>query len=699
MRYPQSKNTRTPNIVTDKFIGVSRKAITPEGSFADCENVASDNYPGICTSAGYEDVSTEFSNIQAMVKPPEGENSFCGVADGKVYWKGEELIFAPKSNFTVQKDSKIVLYLLNKYLFIYEMRKSGFCVLYQYDTANRNDLDNNYIIVCYQRYRQTAGSGLCLCMMPASYTAYISRYPGDYYEEGTSAIRQRAWILTTDKYYYKQFDVVKDSTRGVFGDIQGTGYDDGSSIAAGDITLGKSLILLGDCQNPDIIEKDGLYKIMYHHEDTNEIPDKASAVSCYAVGGEWVEDVFDADELFAEYEEYKKTDINGREYIAEASASILRVVFYSGVKNEINESIARDVYGSEFKRVNPLHWVNEDGTVYPYGTEPDTLPLPIKVGGLYLRDEILPQITFPCIYKNRMWAGRIKGDGIVATSWGSGWNFFSFDDISSDSIEIAVTSDGAFTGLKEYNDSLLCFKENRTIVIYGDTAYNFAIGKEIENIGCIDIRSCVAVDGVLYFLGKEGFYSYSGGWPQFISKELNTRYVSCIAFTQDGKYYAEGTKANGEKELVVYDTRSGIWLLEKAQGITGLCAVGNDIYIAAADGIKKKRSSSDYMENDEEWFFESSDLYEGIFENKGILEITVRAKIKEDCTMTVSTIDSNGDAEEHGVCYGTGKLRTYRVPVKLTKDEAYRYRISGDGPAMIYDIERKVSAGGRTIGE
>ena len=695
MRYPQSKNTRTPNIVTDKFIGVSRKAIAPEGSFADCENVASDNYPGICTSAGYEDVSTEFLNIQAMVKPPEGENSFCGVADGKVYWKGEELIFAPKSNFTVQKDSKIVLYLLNKYLFIYEMRKSGLAVLYRYDTVNRSSREYNYVVVCYQRYEQTAGNGLSLCLMPSGINGVSRDYPDkseytnpDSNDSGYT--NQTAWIIVTDKKYKhgKGFDFTENINSETFSDIEGSGVS-----ASSEVTKGKSIILLGKGQNPDITG--AMDDIMCYREDVNDITDKNNkAVRCYVIGG-CFNDEYYASQLFPTYDEYITVSTDGSERTSEAPFSAVKIMFYSDeTVYDTNNNVLSDSYGVAYKRVNP----NFANTIFG-GIKNSSAFNPIHIGGLYLRDEILPQITFPCVYKNRMWAGRVKGDGIVATGWGSGWNFFSFGDISSDSIEIAVTSDGAFTGLKEYNDSLLCFKENRTIVIYGDTAYNFAIGKEIENIGCIDIRSCVAVDGVLYFLGKEGFYSYSGGWPQFISKELNTKYISCIAFTQDGKYYAEGTKANGEKELVVYDTRSGIWLLEKAQGITGLCAVGNDIYIAAADGIKKKRSSSDYMKNDEEWFFESSDLYEGIFENKGILEITVRAKIKEDCTMTVSTIDSNGDAEEHGVCYGTGKLRTYRVPVKLTKDEAYRYRISGDGPAMIYDIERKVSAGGRTIGE
>ena len=108
-RYPQSNGKSTPKIVTDRFIGVSRKAIAPEGSFADCENVSSDNYPGICSASGYEELQKPKSiqGIQAMVKPADGDGTFCGVARGIVYWMGKRLSYAPKSNFKVQEDSKI----------------------------------------------------------------------------------------------------------------------------------------------------------------------------------------------------------------------------------------------------------------------------------------------------------------------------------------------------------------------------------------------------------------------------------------------------------------------------------------------------------------------------------------------------------------------------------------------------------------
>ena len=42
-------------------------------------------------------------------------------------------------------------------------------------------------------------------------------------------------------------------------------------------------------------------------------------------------------------------------------------------------------------------------------------------------------------------------------------------------------------------------------------------------------------------------------------------------------------------------------------------------------------------------------------------------------------------------------MQTYRIPIAYAKQEVYRYRLEGNGAAMIYDIERSVPVGGRNI--
>ena len=122
-------------------------------------------------------------------------------------------------------------------------------------------------------------------------------------------------------------------------------------------------------------------------------------------------------------------------------------------------------------------------------------------------------------------------------------------------------------------------------------------------------------------------------------------------------------------------------------------------YIVTENAIKRLNSSIEYKNAEIDWFFESSDLLEGIFEKKGINEITIKAKLEKGTTMTVSTRDDEGVLTEHKTFIGDGKINTYRVPVKFSKKDAYRYRIEGHGPAFIYEIERSVALGGRAIKE
>lgn len=345
----------------------------------------------------------------------------------------------------------------------------------------------------------------------------------------------------------------------------------------------------------------------------------------------------------------------------------------------------------ETQYLKKINFLNKNGAVLG-DVVIDNIP---KI--VYIYSHITPTSTPFQVYKNRAWGAKSDGGAIYATSWCSGKDFWTFQSISSDSVEIEVSTQGAFIGFKTYGDSLLCFKCDSITVIYGDTADDFMIGKEIPGVGCIDIRSCQTIDGVLYFLGGDGFYSYSGGWPQFISNNIGTRYRGAIAFAKDGKYFAECEKPDGEKELLVYDTRRNVWLKESVQDIKSVYYKDGETYIVAGDVIKRVRSATEYETQTEEWFIESMDLYENLFEEKGINRILVRAKIAEGAEMTVLTRDENGEYAKHKTFLGSGRIETYSVPVRFKKQGVYRYRIEGKGAAVIYEIIRCLSVGGEEI--
>ena len=190
---------------------------------------------------------------------------------------------------------------------------------------------------------------------------------------------------------------------------------------------------------------------------------------------------------------------------------------------------------------------------------------------------------------------------------------------------------------------------------------------------------------------------YSGGYPKAISQNLKFNFTSCIAYGFEGRYIAEGTAENGSKVIYTYDTEKGIWLSETAIGLRDVITYEDEVFLLTDSGIKKPKSRKEWETTQESWFIESADLYEGIFEKKGISEIFIRAKIGNGNTMSVYTIGEDGVKNLAKTVYGTGKIKTYRIPIIYSEKEVYRYRIEGDGSAMIYDIERNVALGGRNI--
>ena len=591
MQYPTGSGMKNGELVAAKLVGVNRQARGAEGTFSDCRNIMPDKYPCISTYAGYEDFITEYTNIQCAIAPMYGATKFCGVADGKFYWDGEEKEHIPFSHYTISADSEIECYVINGFIYLREKKTNGKLVLYRYDIYKRHDWGATHNDRIFIPYQVMGGEEIKWSVIPPvsggdQWYKYYIRGP-----EGFESRRQDIKFVL--------------------------GMEDEEEV----IKLTENVGLL--------TEMDAYYILMGGWSDF---------YNCYTG---------------------------------------IRILNKNGEVNDPRE-------------------VNSNGNrIYPDG-KPNTLNSGMQVA---LYTNITPKSVPFEIYKNRVWAGRDDGGAIYATSLASGEDYWDFQGLASDSVEIEIGSQDSFVGFKAYSDSLLCFKRNSITVLYGDTPDNFSIGKEIKGTGCIDIRSCEIIDGVLYFLGSDGFYSYSGGWPQLISNDLNTRYISCISFSFEGKYYAEGLREDGEKEIAVYDTRRGMWLLEEAQGIRGVYYKDSDVYIVTENAVKRRKASKEYEACDDEWYFESMDLYEGIFEKKGISELFIRARLSQGAEMTVLTRDEDGELTEHKTFTGNGRLETYRVPVRFSKKEAYRYRIEGKGPAVIYEVARTVALGGRKIYE
>ena len=626
----------TPTVTTKAFYGLNHMAKGREGELSQCENVSSDEFPCLSVSKGFETVVTDLGRVLAIHSLDGGITGVIDTGDGVfVFYKGKKYEYSAGGK-RIEADSGIHIYSMSGGLFIHEVTVRGTETLYKL-MPEAPEEEDRVVRQCYIENSDTQvfinGAGMKYC----------------------SSNEFRSTIGTV-LLAFKRGDVDNPISLD-FGEFQ---YE---NTVPENLTGKRFFVVLGPEGEEDKFllyrEKESDFNdwCKENEKDANDVP--AYMVGVWGTGDDRI--TVTSGDFTIPWRDGAKT------YKEESKYEGFRVVtFVNREKKALRESFVD----------------NED----------------VWYEATMILENVMPEVTPMEVHCGRLWCARLDGTSILASSdTGEGDEFFYFSGTAAASVYINSNLPGAFTGVKSYNDSLIAFKEDSMTVIYGDTAANFSVGKEIRGVGCIDIDSAQVVDGILYFYSPSGFYSYGGGQPRRISEKLKVNFKKVKAFSSEGKYYAEGTDAEGNSELLVYDTEKGIWLSEKPRGITSSCLTKGEVYIAASGEVLRRKRITEESEN-QEWFFESMELCEGAFEKKGINEIYVKAKLKKGAEMSVRVL--LGEEERgQGDFIGTGKIEVYRVPVKLKKDDSYKIRVSGTGEALIYEMERQVYAGGRNIGE
>lgn len=81
----------------------------------------------------------------------------------------------------------------------------------------------------------------------------------------------------------------------------------------------------------------------------------------------------------------------------------------------------------------------------------------------------------------------------------------------SGSIVVETTDGKQITGVIAGSARLTIFKGNSIHELFGTRPDNFTMKIVTDNLGCPTGRSAQVIDGIIYFLGNDGVYRYSGG--------------------------------------------------------------------------------------------------------------------------------------------------------------------------------------------
>lgn len=320
---------------------------------------------------------------------------------------------------------------------------------------------------------------------------------------------------------------------------------------------------------------------------------------------------------------------------------------------------------------------------------------------------LAPAIQYATVWNNRIWATDTGGEMIYASKLGDFQQFYRYDGLSTDSWYGQVATEGTFTGITTYKNSILAFKQNCIHEIMGDKPSNYSITQQYDDGGCNSHNSITECSGRLFFTSYDGVYAYTGSYPIKISDNLGD--IDLTSVKPLGCCDSENYYLLCGSGLYQYNIGLGEWLKILDIDITdvgGLYRANKRVLFSyRANGVSG--DSLYYLDPDAgfdnvNWLAESNRIYLSNM-NKSFLN-NIFFKIDMFAGSTVSLyVASDSDTFTHikTINYadivntdGTRKT-TVRVPVTLKVNDYFRWKVEGSGQAEIMQVDKVIYTAGK----
>lgn len=309
---------------------------------------------------------------------------------------------------------------------------------------------------------------------------------------------------------------------------------------------------------------------------------------------------------------------------------------------------------------------------------------------------------------NRLWACSSSHNEIYSCRQGDATNWQAYGDgISTDSYAATVGCEGVFTGIARQNDSVIFFKENWIIKLFGTKPSNYTLATyNVPGVAQGSQKSVVWINGVLYYLSHTGVCRYSpGGQPEVVSEQAfgSVRYRNGVAGRHRDLYYISAQRTDtGAWELLALDTVTGMWHKEDDTQMTDCVTYNNLLYftdsenrLCCADENNNLLEAFEGSAPEEpfDWFAETANLYESDFGKKYISKIQLAVQMDEETEAAVYAQFHNG-----GAWYELRQLRflTRRhslIPVAVRRSDYLKLRIEGTGSIQISGMQINFARG------
>ncbi len=640
MYFGQYSNYDPTKTSTYNFYGLNRTRRTSKGEFADMKNMSSHEYPCATPRKPMRTVCKAADKINAIIAPDstnvESVTGFTGISGGGFYYNGtlKSEKFTLSSTWSWQIQQKGNMYIMNGY-----------------DSANKNSLMYYYNIDT----DEFAEGGTVMSDL-------IVTTKGDYIE-----------IIMNDSGPVNDYVVTKP---------------DGTVIKCSDCFL--------KYKDYRLIDKNGSYgwsvdtnlfdgyfdvgdEVTIEGFPVHGIDNGGQMFSCSLLSTGFFKEITAQPRVGAERNNTVDTD-----NMTSLESLDKNVICTATVKGFSYESV--NGVGTARCRIH-FDLKNKNGDAVEFK----------DLAGFYCcgitikkRTRVLDNIS---IHHGRIWGSAPSGNQIYGSSATQLFSFSSEDIVKGFAVRIPSDTAGTVTGMCEYSNDLVVFKESSITIIGGDSPTNY-YSYVIQGIGCIDPKSIAVTPSGVLFLSYNGFYIYSGNIPQLFSSRLDTKYISAVAGYNDNIYYVCAVRAdNGKRELLTYNMQYNIWHILDDTNVSGFFAFKGKWYMADEIWVHECDSSNE-VANIVDWSFTSVKIHDNTLDEKGLTELWIRCEMDEDAEFKVETKADNEKFKTHGTYTGIGR-QIFRCPIRMNMCDNYQYRISGHGNVVFYEIETHKTFGGR----
>lgn len=305
----------------------------------------------------------------------------------------------------------------------------------------------------------------------------------------------------------------------------------------------------------------------------------------------------------------------------------------------------------------------------------------------------VPDLKLICASNNRVWG--CDDTTIWASALGDPYTWYNYDGLSTDSYAVAVGSDGAFTGCCAYGSNVLFWKEDVLHKVLGLQPSEYQIYTytvQGPKQGCQ--KSLQIINEVLYYLGVEGVYAYSGGTPYLISENFGIRrFQSASAGTDGRRYYISMQDAETEEwGMWTYDTVQAIWLHEDETHAFDFTTLNGDMLFLSGKNVYKTDQPDSAEKEPIEWSATFYPMDETIHNRKGYSKLYLRMELDPGAWVKLEIKEDFSPWMQRGVVHGE-RRRMETVTMIPGRCDAFQIRLSGRGRCVVKSLVREFDAG------